>query len=220
LGVNSVRHSSRAGISSLLLHGPSGSGKTALAAKIAVESDFPFVKMISPESLIGLSEQARVNQITGVFASAYKSRLSLIVLDGIERLLEYVPIGPRFSNAILQTLQVCLQRIPPDGRRLLVVSTTSRRALLADLDLVDCFTQQIYVPSLTDLAAVLRVLAAMDDSFTGEQLQEVVGRLMRDFSQQAVQISIKALINLVQVSRQDPDDPVGHFMHAFLQYTS
>jgi vesicle-fusing ATPase len=28
--------------------------------------------------------------------------MSMIVLDDIERLLEYVAIGPRFSNAILQ----------------------------------------------------------------------------------------------------------------------
>ena len=28
--------------------------------------------------------------------------MSIVVLDDIERLLEYVPIGPRFSNGILQ----------------------------------------------------------------------------------------------------------------------
>ena len=31
-----------------------------------------------------------------------QSPLSMVVLDDIERLLEYVPIGPRFSNGILQ----------------------------------------------------------------------------------------------------------------------
>lgn len=31
-----------------------------------------------------------------------QSPLSVIVLDDIERLLEYVAIGPRFSNAVLQ----------------------------------------------------------------------------------------------------------------------
>jgi hypothetical protein len=37
-----------------------------------------------------------------VFEDAYRSPLSVIILDDIERLLEYVPIGPRFSNTILQ----------------------------------------------------------------------------------------------------------------------
>jgi vesicle-fusing ATPase len=33
----------------VLIEGVNGSGKTALAAKLAMESDFLFVKMISPE---------------------------------------------------------------------------------------------------------------------------------------------------------------------------
>jgi hypothetical protein len=37
-----------------------------------------------------------------VFEDAYKSPISIIILDDIERLLEYVAIGPRFSNAVLQ----------------------------------------------------------------------------------------------------------------------
>lgn len=37
-----------------------------------------------------------------MFEDAYKSPLSIVILDDIERLLEYVAIGPRFSNAVLQ----------------------------------------------------------------------------------------------------------------------
>jgi vesicle-fusing ATPase len=47
------------------------------------------------------------------------------VLDDIERLLEYVAIGPRFSNAVLQTLLVLLKKQPPAGRKLFVVGTSS-----------------------------------------------------------------------------------------------
>ena len=53
-----------------------------------------------------------------------QSPLSVIVLDDIERLLEYVAIGPRFSNAVLQTLLVLLKKAPPAGRKLFVVGTT------------------------------------------------------------------------------------------------
>lgn len=45
----------------------------------------------------------------------------MIVLDDIERLLEYVAIGPRFSNQVLQTLLVLLKKQPPAGRKLFVV---------------------------------------------------------------------------------------------------
>ena len=40
-----------------------------------------------------------------------QSPLSIVILDDIERLLEYVAIGPRFSNALLQTLLVLLKKV-------------------------------------------------------------------------------------------------------------
>lgn len=47
-------------------------------------------------------------------AAVLQSPLSMVVLDDIERLLEYVGIGPRFSNTILQTLLVLLKKQPPE----------------------------------------------------------------------------------------------------------
>ena len=81
----------------LLLEGDQRCGKTALAAKLALESDFPYVKMISPENFVGYTEIAKVHKIVKMFEDAYKSELSLIILDDIERIMEYIDIGPRFS---------------------------------------------------------------------------------------------------------------------------
>ena len=85
----------------MLLEGKPRCGKTALAAKLALESEFPFVKMISPESFVGKSEHTKVYEIVKIFEDAYKSELSLIILDDIERLIEFIHIGPRFSNVLL-----------------------------------------------------------------------------------------------------------------------
>ena len=80
--------------------------------------------------MVGFSEAQKVHAINKIFNDSYKSPLSVIVVDNIERLLggclvhaanltlippciEWVPIGPRFSNAILQTLLVLFQRRPP-----------------------------------------------------------------------------------------------------------
>ena len=46
--------------------GPAGSGKTALAAQIAKNSDFPFVKVCSPENMIGFHEAAKCQTIKKV----------------------------------------------------------------------------------------------------------------------------------------------------------
>lgn len=61
------------------------------------------------------------------FDDAYRSELSCIVVDDLECLIDYVPIGPRFSNVVLQALRVLLRKQPPKGRKLLVLCTTSDR---------------------------------------------------------------------------------------------
>lgn len=64
-----------------------------------------------------------------IFDDAYRSTLSCIVVDNIERLLDYGPIGPRYSNLTLQALLVLLKKEPPPGKKLLVLCTSSRRCV-------------------------------------------------------------------------------------------
>ncbi len=181
-----MRSSEHTPLLTALLEGPAGAGKTALAATLGLESAFPFVKVVSADSMVGFSEPAKAAQIAKVFEDAYRVRppgrfsivcklgrrpaarcrgargrsgrrrpvhyrrfcrppppccqafrpnrppcqlrsmscgaadtlplalmltarrrraqspMSMVVLDDLERLLEYVPIGPRFSNGILQ----------------------------------------------------------------------------------------------------------------------
>jgi vesicle-fusing ATPase len=152
---------------SVLLQGPMKSGKTAVAAKVAVDSGFPFVRMISADEMIGYSDSSKCQAIHKAFLDSYKSPLSLIVIDDIERIIEYVPIGPRFSNTVLQTLLVLLKKNPPDeGRRLMVIGTTSCPHLLEDLGLIHVFSVQQDVPLLEETsqkAEVLRMAAHMND---------------------------------------------------------
>jgi vesicle-fusing ATPase len=163
--VEQVRTSDRTPLMSVLLQGPSQSGKTAIAAKLAVDSEFPFVRMISADEMIGYSDASKCQMIHKAFMDSYKSPLSIIFLDDIERLIDYVPIGPRFSNAVLQTLLVLLKKVPPDeGRRLMVVGTTSNHHFLEDLGLVQAFGVAQTVPLLEepkDVCEVLRVAAHM-----------------------------------------------------------
>jgi len=65
--IEQVRNSSRTPIVSILLDGKPGAGKTALAAKLALESQFAFVKLLSPDNFVGYQEQARVMKIAQVF---------------------------------------------------------------------------------------------------------------------------------------------------------
>ncbi|KAK1308025.1 Vesicle-fusing ATPase [Acorus calamus] len=159
--VEQVKVSKGSPLVTCLLEGPSGSGKTAMAATIGIDSDFPYVKIISAETMIGLSESSKSAQIVKVFEDAYKSQLSIIILDDIERLVEYVEVGPRFSNLISQTLLVLLKRLPPKGKNLLVIGTTSAVEVLDSLGIRDAFAVTYRVPRLNTQDAK-KVLKALD----------------------------------------------------------
>lgn len=87
LFINQVAKSERTPRVSVLLSGLPGSGKTVLAATIAWRSEFPFVKIISPDRMVGFSEAQKIAAITRTFYDSYKSPLSVIVVDSLERLL-------------------------------------------------------------------------------------------------------------------------------------
>merc|ERR1712232_706586 len=165
--IEQVRTSNKTPLMSVILQGPPNSGKTAIAAKLAVDSGFPFVRMISADEMIGYSDVSKCQHIHKAFMDSYKSPLSFIFLDDIERLIDYVPIGPRFSNTVLQTLLVLLKKIPPDqDRKLMIFGSTSVPHLLEDLGLMQVFSVAQSVPLLDEpsqVSEVLRVAAHISD---------------------------------------------------------
>ena len=160
--VEQVRVSEKTPKLACLLEGGVGCGKTALAATLAMNAEFPFMKIVSADSMIGHNEMSKVQTLAKVFDDAYKSNLSLLVLDDLERLLEYVSIGPRFSNVVLQALLVLIKRQPPKGKKLLVIGTTSNKLVLDDMGLTDAFDATVSVPSLTtdEATAVIKEIEA------------------------------------------------------------
>lgn len=103
-----------------------------------MESKFPFVKFISADMLLGVADSVKAGRISAIFQDAYKSPLSMIILDDLERLVEYVRLGPRFSNTVLQALLVLIKKIPPtEGRKLMIIATTSQRTAMDELGLMN-----------------------------------------------------------------------------------
>ncbi|KXZ46923.1 hypothetical protein GPECTOR_39g417 [Gonium pectorale] len=199
--VQQVRNSDKTPLLSVVLEGPVGSGKSALAASAAIESDFPFVKVITSETMVGFSEQSKASQITKVFEDAYKSPMSVIILDDIERLLEYVAIGPRFSNVILQALLVLVKRMPPPGHKVFIVGTTSMGDVMESMGLNEVFNVSLHVPSLRvdEMVKVLRHL----DCFSVVDIPQAVD-LLTTISAKVV--PIKKLLLWTEMARQEVAD--------------
>ena len=60
----------------LIVLGPPNSGKTALAAHIALQSKFPYLKFCTAQTMLGYSELAKCQQLKKIFEDAHKSALS------------------------------------------------------------------------------------------------------------------------------------------------
>uniref|UniRef100_A0A8C2WR69 Vesicle-fusing ATPase n=1 Tax=Cyclopterus lumpus TaxID=8103 RepID=A0A8C2WR69_CYCLU len=143
-----------------------------------------------------------------VFDDAYKSQLSCVVVDDIERLLDYVPIGPRFSNLVLQALLVLLKKTPPKGRKLLIIGTTSRKDVLQEMEMLDAFSTTIHIPNISTGEQLVDALELLG-SFTDKERASIAHQLKG----KRVWIGIKKLLVLIEMSLQmDPEYRVTKFL--------
>ncbi|CCC05252.1 unnamed protein product [Sordaria macrospora k-hell] len=207
LYVNNVRKLERLKHMTVLLHGPSASGKTALAAHIAMKSDFPFIKTITPSDMVGFRDEvAKKDYLHKIFTDAYKSPLSLLIIDNLERIIEWNPVGPRLSNTILQALVTLLVTPPPKGHRLLILATTSQRSVMEQLDVTESFDYQIAVPAvnnLQELGAVLNEVGA----FGGDQsaITEVLSTLREYTGSDSVGVGVRTILTVAESADTSPD---------------
>ena len=190
--VEQVRVSDKTPMLTCVLEGAAGSGKTALAATLAIGAQYPFMKLVSADNMVGMSEMGKCQALAKVFEDAYKSPLSLIVLDDIERLLDYVAIGPRFSNVVLQALLILLKRQPPEGRKLLVIGTTSLPHVFEDMGLTATFNVSLHCPLLTQTDA--KVVLSQLGAFEPHELDPAVAMLDHE-------TPIKRLFMLLEMAR-------------------
>ena len=121
-----------------------------------------------------------------------------MILDDIERILEYVSIGPRFSNPILQALLVLLKKQPPLGRRLMCIGTTSLADVMHSMELTTVFNVTLNVPNLTSegVKTVLDKIRAVST----QELEAATNLL--DNTGIGTGLPVKKLLLLVEMARQ------------------
>lgn len=145
----------------------------------------------------------KIQAIVKIFDDAYKSPLSLIVLDDIERLIEFIHIGPRFSNNILQTLLVLIKKKPPSPeRRLMIIGTTSMKEILKEMEVVDCFNVCMNVPCLKYRQEITQVLNNYQIS---SDVANTISQELVEKTTSTGGIPIKNMMLSIDLSRQKND---------------
>ncbi|KAI0479360.1 P-loop containing nucleoside triphosphate hydrolase protein [Xylariaceae sp. FL0804] len=198
--VEVVRGDESVPVFSVLVHGPNSAGKTALAATIALKSEFPFAKLIRPID-VGTNETAKIEYLRRAFSDAYKSALSIVILDSIEQIIDWNPIGPRFSNAVAQYIGAVLGVSPPKGRRLLIIGTTSQHTMLEQHGVFK-FDREIAVPAVKDHRELQQLLVESGRFDSPTDINEALNELQGITGTQTVGVGVKAVFLALASARK------------------
>jgi vesicle-fusing ATPase len=210
--VQAVQHSESIRTLATVMHGPPGSGKTALAARLAMDSEFPFIKLITAQNMVGYTEMAKIQALDKIFTDADKSRSSVLVIDDIELLLDWNPIGPRFSNTVLSALKSLLKRKPPKERRRLVLATTSERTVLAQLQLLQFFSSEIAVPNVNTQQELAWILHETRAFASDAEIRNVIAQLEDVTRTKNVGVGIKQVLTAINKAKEATGDVSGSFV--------
>lgn len=120
------------------------------------------------------------------------------MINDIENLIDYGPIGPRYSTVLLKNFEEILKNVPPKNHRLLIIATTESKMFLNELKLTKRFSNIFHVPNVTNLDELMIVL---EESllFDSSELEEISNELKF----QTINIGIKKLLMIINISQQD-----------------
>jgi len=182
--IKSVSHNgniNNGNLYSFLLYGGKSTGKTTLACKLAELSGFPFVRIISATSFISLQETQRVREIHSTFDDAYKSPLSLIILDDLENLIDYIRLGSRFNVNLFQTLKLCLMKKPVLSQ-LLIIGTSSDEDFLKQLQIGKLFKYAFKVHCLCEVEEIKTVFQQLKVEIEDPENENSIYKMVAQFN--------------------------------------
>jgi len=204
--IDTLRNDEHQQLMSFCISGPAASGLTAFAAQTCKDGGFNFVRAIQAKEFIGVSDDRAAGIILSVFEDAYKSRLSAIIIDDLDMIVEYSPIGPRYSNKMLQAILVLLKTAPPMGRKLAIFVTTSKRECMNDIGLESrFFYEEVYLNKLSsyeELKNVIDVIAPNKLEMTNEDITDAKNFFAT--KQIAIKKAIEAIDFAVYQSKDQP----------------
>lgn len=140
-------------LSTILIHGKSYIGKTKFIANMIKETGIPCVKMITADKII--RSVFKSAYITNIYESCSKASTSILILDGFERIIEWLRLGPRFNNEILQTIVALLTAQIKPTKKMIIICTANNDNLynlnttvLDELGVSDLFDTKYEYPDL------------------------------------------------------------------------
>lgn len=129
----------------MLITGNHGCGKTKILSHIAKDSNIDCIKFINADSLIFSNDKAL--QIYETFEQALKTDNAVIILDSIENLIEYSPLGNIYNNKILQVIYAILNKNIALNKKITILISSSNNELMQTLNIDKLVDANYFVDS-------------------------------------------------------------------------
>lgn len=129
--INVISQNKKGKITSFLIHGDFYVGKTTLACNIFKNTNLSCVKFINSEKLINahFKDQA----IYEIFDNGFRSDSFGLILDSVEKIIEYSKLGNQYNNKTLQVIYTLLDKIIPSDKSVFIILTSSNTDLMKAL---------------------------------------------------------------------------------------
>jgi len=107
----------------IVIDGDDQTIKTSKSVLLAQKINYPYIKVISNNDMIGYSENSKTQYIKDIFNEAYSSPQSVIVIDNMDTIVEYYNSGGtmRMMFSLYNSLKTLLSKKPTKENHKLVI---------------------------------------------------------------------------------------------------
>lgn len=124
-----------------------------------------------------------MNEVVRIFEDAEKCNNSFILLDDILRLIDFVPLGPRYNSSILNLIINLIKKVLDPSKKQIILATVSNAKEFDDLGMLRYFKHVFNMDKLTsqEISDVLKGLgfeAAAASSISRQVQRATVVELM------------------------------------------
>lgn len=200
----------------VLFLGEPGAGLTTLASHMARQSQFPFTRLWLAEDTASKPESQAVAYMEKLFYDAKKSELSCVLLDDLDIILRYRPIGPGYSETLVNSIVSSFKLDSEGQHKRLIICTCRREQAIEDMGIGGLFNEIIRVPSLTSPDQVDAAMACMEEAGEASLVARERQELVEALSSIPFRMGIKHLIHFCSI-KCDPSGRVRRIierMHA------
>ncbi len=98
--------------------------RTSKSVLLARETNYPYIRVISNNDMIGYSENSKTQYIKDIFNEAYNSPQSVIVIDNLDSIVEYFNMNGtmRMMFSLYNSLKTLMTKKPTkEGHKLLII---------------------------------------------------------------------------------------------------